>query len=96
VRFGIFRTLASMGRLLDTLGIAPPGEATRPAPRSVFHTVQDDVMPRRDDFIHTWRTPALGPRGDQPAPPPAASEPPAATPTTAPGQPAQPGQPPRQ
>lgn len=32
VRFGIFRTLASMGRLLEILQIAPPGEATRPPP----------------------------------------------------------------
>jgi adhesin transport system outer membrane protein len=95
VRFGIYRTLTSMGRLLETFGISAPGEATRPPPRSVFHSVQDDLTPRRDDFIHTWRTPALGPRGGQPAPaaPAAATEP---SPPAPPAQPAQPAQPPRQ
>jgi adhesin transport system outer membrane protein len=95
IRFGIYRTLTSMGRLLETFGIAPPGEATRPPPRSVFHSVQDDLTPRRDDFIHTWRTPALGPRGGQPAPAAptaAATEPSPPAPPAQPGQPAQPRQ----
>jgi hypothetical protein len=91
VRFGIFRTLASMGRLLDTLGIAAPGEATTPPPRSLFHSARDDLTPRRTDLI--WSVPAEGPRGDQAVPPtPAATtEPPA----PAPAAPA-PAQPPRQ
>lgn len=84
VRFGIFRTLASMGRLLEVLGIAAPGEATRPPPASLFHSAIDDITPRRDDFMRTWpwpsRTPAEGPRGEQPAPPP----PPAAAPPPGP------------
>jgi hypothetical protein len=29
-RFGFYRTLASMGRLLQVLGMVPPAEATRP------------------------------------------------------------------
>jgi len=94
VRFGIFRTLASMGRLLEVLGIAAPGEATRPAPRSLFHSAGDDLTPRRQDLI--WSVPAEGPRGEQGLPPqtPAATtEPP--PPAPAPAQPA-PGQPPRQ
>jgi adhesin transport system outer membrane protein len=96
VRFGIFRTLASMGRLLEVLGIGAPGEATRPPPRSLFHSVQDDLTPRRDDFIHTWSDPAVGPRGGQPAPPPpaATTEPPPPPPSSS--APPAPGQPPRQ
>jgi adhesin transport system outer membrane protein len=93
VRFGIFRTLASMGRLLEVLGIAPPIEATRPAPRGLVSTFQDDITPRREDLI--WSVPAEGPRGDQPyAPPPApaATQPPAPPP---PG-PGTPPPPPRQ
>jgi hypothetical protein len=74
VRFGIFRTLASMGRLLEVLQIAPPGEATRPAPRSLFNTVGDDLTPRREDML--FSVPAEGPRGDQPAPPPPPAQPP--------------------
>jgi hypothetical protein len=78
VRFGIFRTLASMGRLLDTLGIAAPGEATRPPTRSVFSNILTEGIPRKDDVI--WSVPAMGPRGEQeaPSPPAAATEPPPA------------------
>jgi adhesin transport system outer membrane protein len=89
VRFGIFRTLASMGRLLDTLGIAAPGEATTPPPRSLFHSARDDLTPRRTDLI--WSVPAEGPRGDQVVPPP-----PAATTEPLAPAPATPAQPPRQ
>lgn len=86
VRFGIFRTLASMGRLLEVLGIAPPGEATQPPPRSLFHSMGDDLTLKRDDFLHTWKDPAEGPRGAQPqlAPAPA----PEATPAPPPPAPA--------
>jgi hypothetical protein len=85
VRFGIFRTLASMGRLLEILQIAPPGEATRPPPRSLFNTVGDDLTPRRQDML--FSVPAEGPRGDQPEPPPTAAPPP---PPPGPAQPPKP------
>ena len=68
VRFGIFRTLASMGRLLEILQIAPPGEATRPPPRSLFNTVGDDLTPQRQDML--FSVPVEGSRGDRPKPPP--------------------------
>ena len=71
VRFGIFRTLASMGRLLQVLGIAPPSEATRAAPRSLLNTIGDDITPRREDLI--WSVPADSPR--DPGMPPAAAPP---------------------
>lgn len=65
VRFGIFRTLASMGRLLQVLGIAAPTEATRPPPRSLLHSARDDLTPRREDL--PWSVPALAPTAPQPA-----------------------------
>lgn len=94
VRFGIFRTLASMGRLLEVLGIAPPGEAVRPPTRSVFSNILTEGIPRKDDVL--WSVPAQGPRGEyEPSsPPPAATQEPP-PPAPAPPAPA-PGQPPRQ
>ncbi len=89
VRFGIYRTLASMGRLLEVLGITPPPEATRPPPRNLFESFNEDITPRREDLI--WSVPAEGPRGDQPAPPP-----PQAAPPPAPPPPGPPPAPPRQ
>jgi adhesin transport system outer membrane protein len=77
IRFGIFRTLASMGRLLQVLGIAPPLEATQPPPRNLFQSARDDLTPRREDLI--WSVPAEAPRdpGPPPANPPPANAPPA-------------------
>jgi adhesin transport system outer membrane protein len=82
VRFGIFRTLASMGRLLQVLGIVPPIEATKPVPRNLFQSFQDDITPRREDLI--WSVPAEAPR----EPPPAAAPPPATPPAQPPAPPA--------
>jgi len=88
VRFGIFRTLASMGRLLEVLGIATPGEAVLPAPRGLIGT--DDIRPRREDLV--WSVPAAGPRADQadalpaaPPPPGLDARPPASVTKFAPG-----------
>ena len=61
-------------------------------PRSLFHSMGDDLRLRRDDFIHTWKDPAEGPRGEQPVPPPApaaAPPPPPPAPGPAPAQPPQ-------
>jgi len=94
IRFGIYRTLASIGRLLQVLAIAPPDEATRPPPRSLFHSLGDDIVPRREDLI--WSTPADGPRrhgepvtppaspASDAAPPPPAGAPPANPPAASP------------
>jgi adhesin transport system outer membrane protein len=80
VRFGIYRTLASMGRLLQVLGIAPPLEATKPPPRSLFSSIGSDLTPRRSDL--PWSVPAER----EPAPPaPPAAAPPAAAPPAAQG-----------
>jgi outer membrane protein, adhesin transport system len=88
IRFGIYRTLASMGRLLQVLAISPPDEATRPPPSSLFHSLRDDLTPRREDL--PWSTPADGARrhGEPPAAPAApatdAPPPPAGAPPVTP------------
>lgn len=89
VRFGVYRTMASMGRLLAVLAITPPDEATRPPPRSLFESLGDDLTPRKEDL--PWNNPADGARrhGEPPAAPatPASDVPPANPAGTPPANP---------
>jgi outer membrane protein, adhesin transport system len=77
IRFGVYRVLATMGRLLDALGVQPSPEAVRGPARNLFDGMREDFRPMEPLSPYQPAAPA------EPVPPPAPVQP-APPPSTVP------------